>query len=61
MTRRLPDYVKDRLGWHLQRQAHARTAPPDCHCLMCLTTAEIHDRLMKQAGRDRPDWSEIPF
>ena len=61
MTRRIPDYVRERIAKEAQDAEHRANAPADCVCHICLTSAEFdvwaRARIKAAAGYD----SEPPF
>lgn len=61
MNRKRPDYVQDRIDFHLQRQRHAREAAPDCRCLFCLKTEEIEAIIRERIRLERMLIGEPPF
>src|SRR6266571_4653556 len=56
-----PDYIQDKIDFHLQRQRHAREAPPDCGCLFCKTSAEIEAMIRERIRLERMLIGEPPF
>jgi len=61
MRKRRPDYVQRRIDYAIQRQRHARTAPPDCGCPLCLADRGELRATLERINRERASGRPLPF
>jgi hypothetical protein len=58
---RRPAYIERRIDFALQRQRHARSAPPDCPCPLCLADRHVLMETLLRINRERSGNAPIPF
>lgn len=61
MPRPRPDYLEQRISYHLARQRARRTHKQPCECPYCIDSEAIERRLRENIARNASAWSEVPF
>jgi len=61
VANRRPDFIQQRIDFHLARQRARRTHAQPCPCPYCLTSEEIARRIKANVERNSATWEEIQF
>lgn len=61
MSNYRPEWLERKISFTLQRQRHAREAPPDCPCPLCLADRGELAETLKRINAERRPPTEIPF